>query len=237
MEDDFDLFDKILKDQGLVETESLVYECPHKVLVDGACIECHQHFQDGTNFSDCRIQRRLGHSLVPDLANKGFSDDVVSTAQIYFRETQTYSPAFRGKMRSAVVAASVYHAMLKAGVHAPFSTISQMFGVDKRSASRAFQRVKMSVVETRNQFETPRGVAVWIVEKCVSNVESRNALVSLVETRFSRVRLCPAALRASVAAAIVLLLNDASVSTSSIAECADASVKKVASLVCAFRRS
>jgi len=238
MEDDFELFDKILKHHGLLagENQSCCAQscCKHLVLVDGACVECHQHFQDGANFSEGRVQRRLGHSLAPDLANKGFSDDVVSTAQAYFRETQTCSPAFRGKMRLAVVAASVYHAMLKAGTHAPFAIITRMFAVDKHSASRGFQRVKMSVAETRNQFETPSGVAAWIAEQLIADAEARIRIVSLVGTRFSRVRLCPSSLRASVAAAFVLLSN---MSEIAVAECADAPAKKVASLVRAFRRS
>jgi hypothetical protein len=237
MDDDFELFESILKKANTKPREhSGVSECAHKVLVDGTCVACHEHLQDSTNFSDGCVQRRLGQ--FPDLVNRGFSDEVVSTAQSYFRETQSCSPAFRGKMRTAVIAASVYHALLKAGTHASFSSVARMFGVENRAASRGFQKVKMAVVETRNQFETPAGVAAWIVEKFVDAQSLRARIVALVAQKYADApRLCPASLRAHVAASVLMLLDDESVSTSAVAERVDASCKKVSAHLCAFRRS
>jgi len=236
MDEDFELFESILRGFRDESPETAVVQCSHEVLVGGACVSCHQHLPDSSNFSDGCVQRRLGH--FPDLVNRGFSEAVVATAQAYFRETQSCSPAFRGKMRTAVIAASVYHALLKAETHASFPTIASAFGVEKRAASRGFQRVKLAVVETRNQFETPAGIAAWIVEKFVDSRPARDRLVALVARKYADgPRLCPSSLRAHVAASVLVLLDDPSVSADAVAERADASCKKVTAHACAFRRS
>jgi hypothetical protein len=244
MEDDFALFETILKQHGLLtianEGECVREECKHKVLVDGACVACHIHFPDASNFSTSCVRRRFGPSVDQDLMNRGFSDTVISEAKSYFRETQTHWPTFRGKMRSAVLAAAVYHAFLKIGTHASFVTVARMFSVDKKSASRGFQRVKMSVVETRNQFETARGVAAWIVGAFFSDCPSRaECIVASVEEQFNRFRISPSALRASVAAAVFVLVDSPgnTILASDIAARADASTKKIVLLANAFKKT
>lgn len=238
MEDDFELFEKILKENGLIVDDRVSQVvCTHSVMVEGSCVDCHQHFEDASNFAPVRVRRRCGPSLFPDLINRGFSDTVIDDAQRYFRETQLDCSTFRGKMRSAVIAASVYHALLKNGSHASFVTIARLFGVEKRVASRGFQRVKMSVSETRNQFETPHGVASWILEIFFENTLRREQIAEAVKERFGRVRLSPSSMRASVAAAIYLMIfQDVDVTIAQVAERADASPKKVAALAHAFKK-
>jgi len=240
MEDDFELFHSILEKHGLIDgADADICDhrsvCAHTVIVDETCVDCSERIADRSNFENGVIKRRFGSSIAPDLENRGFADSVFDSAQEYFRETQAHSSAFRGKMRSAIIAACVYHALLKLGTHASFGTVSKRFGLEKKVASKGFQRVKMCVGETRNQFETPEGVASWIAETVLTRPEQRRWVVQTVRDRFSRVRLSPAALRASVAAAIYLLVAD-QYSCEKVAEAADASLKKVIQLSALFRK-
>ena len=235
MESDFDLFHSILKKHGLLEEskKEMVEQCQHKTIVDETCIDCNEYICH--IFKNGAIKRKFGSNLQPDLANRGFCDQVIVYAQAYFHETQIGTTSFRGKMRTAIIAACVYHALLKIGKHASFNTVAKNFSLEKRLASKGFQRVKMCVPSTRNQFETPQGVATWIVEKLTEDVHMRTSVVSAVTNQFSGVHLAPACLRASVAAAVYLLVQHLH-SSETVAEIADASRKKVYRLSLLFKK-
>jgi hypothetical protein len=237
MEEDFELFRSVLEKHGLIEKDSPAdgLVCAHLVVVEETCVHCHERIADRSNFERPAIKRRFGSCIAPDLENRGFPDSVVEGAQKYFSETQANSPAFRGKMRTAIVAACVYHSLLKLGAHASFGTVSKRFGIEKKVASKGFQRVKMYVGETRNQFETPKGVAKWIAESICLEPTKSVIVVQAIDDRFAQIKLSPALLRASVAAAMHLTLGD-HYSCENIANAADASLKKVLHLSALFKK-
>lgn len=137
--------------------------------------------KDWKSIQTCSYKKVKNVSIIDDVKNMGFSDEIISKADDLFKFV-TQGKIYRGKPRKAIIMACIYKILKSNDVACDVRRLPILFGINQRDCNKGFQVIAFSLKNLSSIEETcatPESIICDILKNWETSSDSIDNILNL----------------------------------------------------------